>query len=128
MGRHLPIHNVIPFVVRSGASNAAVIPENIHTDCRVGAVDGLYRPAPTRYIHSSVFQEPERTVVAEQAHEALVNWLMEEWLGAFAYRVQQNATGAAMVALITSLLIIVSAGYAALRAAMVNPVKVINKV
>lgn len=58
----------------------------------------------------------------------MMYWLMEEWLGAFAYRVQQNATGAAMVALITSLLIIVSAGYAALRAARVNPVKVINKV
>jgi putative ABC transport system permease protein len=58
----------------------------------------------------------------------LMYWLMEEWLGAFAYRVQQNATGAAMVALITSLLIIMSAGYAALRAAMVNPVMVINKV
>jgi putative ABC transport system permease protein len=58
----------------------------------------------------------------------MVYWLMEEWLGAFAYRIQQNAAGAAIVALVTSLLIIVSAGYAALRAGMVNPVKVINKV
>jgi hypothetical protein len=75
MGRHLSIHNVIPFVVRSGAVSATVIPANIHTDCRVSAVDGLYRPAPNRYIHSSVFQESEGTVVAEQAQEALVNFL-----------------------------------------------------
>lgn len=41
LGRHLPIHNLVPLNVRSGAVSAAVIPANIPTDCRISAMDGL---------------------------------------------------------------------------------------
>ncbi|MBT1687184.1 ABC transporter permease [Dawidia soli] len=58
----------------------------------------------------------------------VVYFLMDEWLGAFAYRIQQTIASAAVVIAITGVLVLVSAGYAALRAGMVNPVKVINKV
>ena len=54
--------------------------------------------------------------------------LMGEWLKAFAYRVDQDAAGGVIVIMITFGLIVVSAGYAAVRAGLLNPVKVINKV
>jgi putative ABC transport system permease protein len=58
----------------------------------------------------------------------LTYMLMGEWLKSFAYRVNQGAGSAALVIAITFLLIVVSAGYAAITAGLVNPVKVINKV
>jgi len=54
--------------------------------------------------------------------------LMGEWLGAFAYKVDQDAISAVIVVIIAFALVIVSAGYAAFRAGAVNPVKVINTV
>jgi putative ABC transport system permease protein len=54
--------------------------------------------------------------------------LMGEWLDSFAYRVNQDVGSVALAISITFLLIVVSAGYAAVRAGLLNPVKVINKV
>jgi len=54
--------------------------------------------------------------------------LMDEWLDSFAYKVTQDITSVAVVIMSMSILIVVSAGYAAFTAGSVNPVKVINKV
>jgi putative ABC transport system permease protein len=54
--------------------------------------------------------------------------LMAEWLKSFAYRVNQDMASMIVVVSITFLLIVVSAGYASIRAGLLNPVKVINKV
>jgi putative ABC transport system permease protein len=54
--------------------------------------------------------------------------LMHEWLKSFAYKVSQDGRHLALIASITLGLIVVSAGYAAIRAGTVNPVKVIKDV
>ncbi len=53
--------------------------------------------------------------------------LMREWLKSFAYRVHQDASGLAIVASITFVLIVISAGYAAVKAGAMNPIKVIKE-
>ena len=54
--------------------------------------------------------------------------LMNEWLKSFAYRVTQDAQSLVVMASITFVLIVVSAGYAAIRAGTMNPIKVIKEV
>jgi putative ABC transport system permease protein len=52
--------------------------------------------------------------------------LMKEWLNVFAYRVEQGAGTFVTVLVISLVLIIFSAGYAAVRAGCLNPLKVIK--
>ena len=54
--------------------------------------------------------------------------LMDEWLKSFAYKVSQDLRSILLMAAITFVLIIISAGYAALRAGSMNPAKVIKEV
>lgn len=61
LGRHLPIYNIIPFAIRIGTVSVAVIPENIYTDCRVSAVDGLYWLACDRRCDSPDLQKERLT-------------------------------------------------------------------
>lgn len=54
--------------------------------------------------------------------------LMKEWLKSFAYRISQDAHSLVVIASITFVLIVISAGYAAIRAGTMNPIKVIKEV
>jgi putative ABC transport system permease protein len=54
--------------------------------------------------------------------------LMNEWLKSFAYKAGQDAGNLILAAAVTFVLIVLSAGYAAIRAGTMDPVKVIREV
>ncbi|CAN5595027.1 ABC transporter permease [soil metagenome] len=53
-------------------------------------------------------------------------WLMSEWLGDFAYRIEMDGYLFMVVGAVSFFLVIVSAGYSALKAGRMNPVDVIK--
>ncbi len=53
-------------------------------------------------------------------------WLMNEWLGGFAYRTDLNGIVFVVVMFISFVLVIISAGYSSLKAGRMNPVDVIK--
>lgn len=57
----------------------------------------------------------------------LAYWLMKEWLKGFAYQMELGSTLFLIVACISFLLVIISAGYSAWKAGRMNPVDVIKK-
>lgn len=54
-------------------------------------------------------------------------WLIQEWLGGFAYRVELTVSPFILVVGISSILVILSGSYAAFKAARMNPVDVIKE-
>lgn len=66
-------------------------------------------------------------VVALLIATPVVIFLMNEWLTSFAYKATQAPGSVAVMASITLILIVMSAGYAAIRAGRMNPIEVIKK-
>jgi len=78
------------------------------------------------FLHVSHFMRV--AIVAILIALPVTHMRMGEWLKSFAYRVNQDVMSGVVEIMITLLLIVVSAAYAAIRAGLLNPVKVINKV
>lgn len=65
-------------------------------------------------------------MVANAVALPVAYWALQDWLAAFAYRIQISPTPFVMVGLISILIVVISGGYSAAQSGRLNPVEVLK--